>query len=129
MNVRRRRPRLEPLEGRDIPGILTFTYAAATHTLTVVGTAADNQLGIDRSGNGELVLTSSTDGFRGPDTPVLSSPVLFPSPVDNLTVRLLGGGDAVVIGANSPVEFFGNLVVAGGDGDNTLTATGLALRG
>ena len=129
MTPRRCRPQLEPLEGRDTPGLLTFTYAAATRSLTVVGTAADNQLGIDRSGGGEIVLTSSTDAFRGPDTPVLSSPVLFPSPVDNLTIKLLGGNDAVVIGANFPTEFFGSLVVAGGDGNNTLTVTGLSIRG
>lgn len=128
MTSRRRRPRLEPLEGRDTPGILTFTYAAATRSLTVVGTSSDNQLSINDSGSGELVLSSSTDAFRGSDGPVLASPMLFPSRVDNLTVRLLGGDDAVVIGTN-PIRLAGGLVVAGGDGDNTLTVTSLSVDG
>ena len=47
MTRRRVHPRLELLEGRDIPGILTFTYAATTHSLTVVGDSANHQLSID----------------------------------------------------------------------------------
>ncbi|MBO0697932.1 MAG: hypothetical protein J2P46_06040 [Zavarzinella sp.] len=128
MTPRRRRPRLEPLEGRDTPGILTFTYVAATRSLTVVGTSSNNQLSINDSGSGQLVLSSATDAFRGSDGLVLNSPMLFPSRVDNLTVRLLGGDDAVVIGTN-PIRLAGGLVVAGGDGNNTLTVTSLSVDG
>jgi hypothetical protein len=124
------RPRLEPLEGRDIPGILTFTYAAATQTLTVVGDSADHQLSIDGpSGFGALTLSSTTDAFRGSDGQVLASPVLFPSPVDNLTVKFLGGSDTVAIGAGVPFRLAGRLVIAGGDGDNTLTVNSLEIIG
>jgi hypothetical protein len=107
---------------------MTFTYAAATHSLTVVGTSSNNQLSINDSGTGGLALSSSTDSFRGPDGIALNSPVLFPSRVDNLTVKLLGGNDDLVIGTN-PVRLDGNLVVAGGDGNNTLTVTSLEVTG
>jgi hypothetical protein len=130
MTRRRVHPRLELLEGRDIPGILTFTYAATTHSLTVVGDSANHQLSIDGpSGGGALVLSSTTDAFRGSDGMVQVSPMLFPSLVDNLTVKFLGGDDAVTIGANTPFRLAGSLTISGGDGNNRLTVNSLEING
>ena len=128
MTPGRLRPRLELLEGRDTPGMLTFTYAAASRSLTVVGTSSHDQLSIDLAGSGGLALSSSTGAFQDSGGQVLNSPMLFTLPVDNLTVRLHGGDDDLVIGPN-PVRLSGSLVVAGGGGNNTLTVGGLSVDG
>jgi hypothetical protein len=130
MTPRRCRLELEPLEGRDTPGMLTLTYAAATHSLTVVGNSAANQLSIDgTNGSGGLIISATGDSIRAPNGQVMASPFLFPSTVDNLKVQLLGGDDALVIGASFPVDLAGALVVGGGAGDNTLTVPNLSIDG
>ena len=78
---RRCRLQLEPLEGRDTPGILTLTYAAATHSLTVVGNSADHQLNIDgANGSAGLTIRSTGDSILASDGQVLASPVSVTPP-------------------------------------------------
>lgn len=70
MNPRRRcRPRLERLEGRDVPGNLTVTYAAASRTLTVVGDAGNNDLTVHQDSGGFFILSSTTDSINNNNGP------------------------------------------------------------
>lgn len=121
-----RRPpplRLEPLEGRDTPGVLTTTYAAGSRTLTVVGDSNSNNLTVNAVPGPTftkwLALSSPTDTFAGE--------TLIPN-VENVTVRVLGGDDSVTFDtANGPIRLLGNLAVNGGDGANNLWSTDLTV--
>ena len=61
------RPRLEPLDPRDVPADLTVTFAAASHTLTIVGTDSANNLSVTGDPNDQthFQLDSGTDTFNG----------------------------------------------------------------
>jgi large repetitive protein len=117
---------VQPLESRLAPANLTATFSALTHTLTVVG-------------GGDADTVSVRAGADSPDHLIIDAggggtvnglPVGFSATgVRNLTVRLGGGSDAVAFDPAHPVRLPGSLVVAGGDGDNTLTAAGLTLGG
>lgn len=124
MNLRTRRPRLEPLEGRDAPATLTVTYSPATHTLTVVGTDGDNQLTIqgDSGDPTHFVLSSTTDTFVGGGTTFVS-----PSGVQNIFVRMLAGNDPVTLSNSPPIRLAGALTIDGGDGSNDVFATDLTV--
>lgn len=117
--IRHRRPRLEILESRDTPGNLTVTYAVATHTLTVVGHQLNNQLSVDGvdGNNTQFRLESTTDTFNGSPGPLIT-----PTGVKNLSIKLLGGDDTIVMGSAATVTVLGNLTVAGADGKNKLNA-------
>jgi hypothetical protein len=130
MTPGRFRPRLEMLEGRDTPGMLTLTYAAATRTLTVAGNSAANQVSIDgANGSGGLVISATGDSILAPNGVVVASPYLFSSRVDNLTVNLRGGDDALTLGAAFPIELAGSVVVGGGSGNNTLSTLAVSIDG
>lgn len=123
---RHRRPRLEVLESRDIPGNLTVTYAAATHTLTVVGHELNNQLSVDGVAgvDQQFRLASTTDTFNGSPGPLTT-----PTGVRNLTIKMLGGDDSIDIGTSTRVGLYGNVKVAGADGVNSLVAKDLYVGG
>jgi hypothetical protein len=121
------RPRLERLEGRDVPGNLTVTYAAASRTLTVGGDAGNNDLAVHQQPDSSFILSSATDSINNNNGPYFP-----PGTVRNITVRMLGGDDHVTLdsqdqGLDGPFLLAGNLSVNGGDGANTLTATALSM--
>jgi hypothetical protein len=119
----RSRPRLDILEGRDAPAVLTVTFSAATRTLTVLGTDTANQLTI--AGDGfdptAFTLTSTTDEFADGAT------VLRRSGVHHITLRLLGGDDDVTLTPGPPIRLVGGLTVNGGDGANRLVGRDLTV--
>jgi hypothetical protein len=119
MPARRPRPRLETLEGRDVPGHLTVTFAAASHTLTVVGDAADNNVTVERDAVNptRFILSSSVDTFNGPTAHTFAQ-----IGVRSIAIRLLDGDDAVGFPGGVPVHLAGSLSVDGGDGANSLAA-------
>src|SRR4051794_36142688 len=100
MISRRCRPRLERLEGRDVPGNLTVTYAAASRTLTVVGDAGNNDLAFHMQADNSLILSSATDSINNNNGPY------FPTgTVRNITVRMLGGDDHVTLDSQGQGPF------------------------
>jgi hypothetical protein len=124
VTLRTRRPRLELLEGRDAPATLTVGYSPVTHTLTVVGTDADNQLTItgDAADATHFTLSSTTDTFAGGGTTFAS-----PSGVQSIAVRMLGGDDTVFLSNSPPIRLAGGLSIDGGDGANSATAFDLTV--
>jgi len=121
---------VEALEGRAVPANLTVTYAAATHTLTVAGDNAANDLTVqgDISDPTHFVLTSAGTINNGPGT------FATPSGVENMAIRLLAGDDRLTFAINPAVHLRGGLTIDGGDGSNTIYANyltvgkGLAIR-
>jgi hypothetical protein len=119
--------RLERMEGREVPANLTVTFAPATHTLTVVGDEAANDVVItgdlfDPTG---MTVSSPTDVINGS---AVSVTVLYG--VYNLDVRLGGGDDRLTLGGTPaspdlPVILAGRLSINGGDGANTVIGTRL----
>jgi large repetitive protein len=121
MSPRRCRPRLEALEGRDTPGNLTVTFAAASHTLTIVGDSLNNDLAVHTIPDAPttFILSSATDSINN-----VPPPLITPSGVQNITIRMLAGDDQVtVVGA---FLLAGSLSINGGDGANAVTATNLS---
>jgi large repetitive protein len=126
---RRTRPtalRLELLEGRDTPGNLTVTYAALTHTLTVVGDDGPNFLRINSLPGDptRFTLESFLDTINGQP-----GPFEIPAGVRNIAARLLAGDDYVEVGLLAPVRLLGGLTIAGGDGSNSVNGPSLAVGG
>ena len=124
MTLRTRRPGLELLEGRDAPAVLTASYSPATHTLTVVGTDANNQLTIqgDAAESTRFILSSTTDTFVGGGTTFVSR-----SGVRNISIRMLAGDDTVILSNSPGIRVAGGLSIDGGDGANSVTATNLVV--
>lgn len=122
MTPHRCRPRLELLEGRETPGNLTVTFAAATGTLTVVGDAANNDLAVNVIADAltSYILSSTSDSFNN-----VAGPFGTPNGVRNISIRMLGGDDRVSFHSPGPLLLDGNLTINGGDGANTVTATDL----
>jgi hypothetical protein len=104
---------LEPLEGRDTPGNLTVTYAALTHTLTVVGDAGSNSVRVQGSlGDPTHFFLTSSGGTINGQVGSYSSP----SGVQNLVFRMLAGSDGVSFDSLFPVRVQGSVTFDGGDG-------------
>lgn len=125
MNPRRRfaRPRLQSLEGRDVPTNLTVAFSPLTHTLTVVGDADANDVTVraDPADPTHFALTS-TGTINGQAGPYSSS-----SGVRNLAFKMLAGDDTVTFDTAVPIHVTGSLSVDGGDGANTVSATDLTV--
>lgn len=115
------RLQLEGFEGRAVPANLTVTYAAASHTLTVIGDNNANDLTIqgDRNDSTHFTLTSAGTINNGPQT------FVTPSGVQNMTIRLLDGDDKLTFGNLYPTHLNGGLKIDGGDGANTISGIGM----
>jgi hypothetical protein len=127
MTSRRRsvRPRLEPLEGRLVPaGNLTATFNPMTHTLTVVGDAADNAVTVhgDMNDATHFTLVSATDTING-------AAMTYDSPtgVKNLVFKMGDGSDSVTLDNGDVIRAQGNVTIDGGDGTNTVVANFLTV--
>ncbi len=122
---RSRRLHLEPLGRRDVPANLTVTYAAASHTLTIVGDDAVNDVTIqgDAADKTHFFLTSTTGDINN-----VPGPFATKSGVQNINIRMLAGNDTVTFGNTVPIELAGSLSVNGGDGANTLSTTDLTVK-
>jgi hypothetical protein len=116
------RPRLESLESRDTPSNFTVGFSGLTHTLTVTGDSAGNNLQVDGvAGDAtKFLLSSTSDTFNNSPGPFTS-----PSGVQNITIQLLGGDDAVNFNNTVPIDLKGSLSINGGDGANSVSATDL----
>jgi hypothetical protein len=119
------RPCLECLERRDTPSNFTVTFANASHTLTILGDSANNNLTIEGTATSitKFTLSSATDTFNGQ-----ASPYVSPIGVKNITVSMLGGDDSVILDNTVPITVDGNLSINGGDGANSVTATDLTVE-
>jgi large repetitive protein len=119
--------RLEPLEGREVPANLTVTFSPVTHTLTVVGDAAANNVDIDGglTDPTQVTVSSPTDTINGS-----GAAFAVRAEVYNVDVRLGAGNDRVRLGGipalpTLPLQLVGHLTINGGDGDNTVIGVGL----
>jgi large repetitive protein len=119
--------RLEALEGREVPANLTVTFSPLTHTLTVVGDTAANN--VDISGGlidpTQVTVSSPTDTING-----MAADFSVRAGVYNVDVRLGAGNDGVTLGGipalpTLPLQLVGRLTINGGDGANTVLGTGL----
>jgi large repetitive protein len=113
------RPRLEPLEGREVPaGNVTATLVGGRLTLT-----GDDQ------GNGLTLLVTHTDVTVTPDatTSVNGQPagtaVPLPGAATSLAANLAGGDDSLSIDQNNNFALAGAATVNLGDGGNILNLT------
>ena len=113
----RRRPCLEPLEGRDNPSNFTVSFSALTHTLTLTGDSLNNNLTVQAVGGDatKFTLSSATDTFNH-----VAGPLTTPGGVLNLTL-VLGDGDDAVTFSNTPlaIDLKGSLSIMGGMGPTT----------
>src|SRR5262249_7932847 len=113
------KPRLEMLEGREVPtGNVTASLSGTTLLLTGVNNANipannDQEVIITGSGPGSVVV----QGQNGTSVNLGGGPVVYDN-VTNITINMNNGNDSVTIQA---VEITGNLTYAGGAGSDTLT--------
>jgi hypothetical protein len=117
---------IELLEGRDVPTNLTATFDPASHTLSIKGDGASNQLQILAvvGDTTRFVLRSPTDTInnRGGDYQSATG-------VQIITIKMLDGDDSITVNnANGPVSVTKNLTINGGAGANAVTATDLNVR-
>jgi len=111
------RPQLETLEGREVPaGNLTVTFAAATHTLTVIGDDSNNDVGFLAAGNDPTRFILASSGT------INNSEISYISPtgVRNIIIKMFDGDDYVSFHDVVPMAVQGNLTIDGGDGGNYL---------
>src|SRR5262245_2514978 len=113
------KPRLELLEGREVPtGNVTASLSSGTLVLTGVNNASipannDQEVIITGSGPGSVVV----QGLNGSSVNLGGGPVVYDS-VTNITINMNNGNDGVTIEA---VEILGNLNYNGGAGNDTIT--------
>jgi hypothetical protein len=114
---------VEPLEGRAVPANLTITYAASSHTLTIVGDNDANVLDIQGDVNDPTRFTVTSTGTinNGPGT------FATPNGVQNMTIRLSDGNDILMFVEAPTIQ--GRLTIDGGDGDNSVSTIGSTLTG
>ena len=108
---RRFRPNLETLEGRETPANLSVSFSSLTHTLTIVGDSLNNNLTVIGVGGDstKFSLSSATDTFND-----LPGPLVSPSGVKNIAIRVLDGDDNVTFTNAVPINLQGNLSIQGG---------------
>jgi|SRR5262245_11806200 len=127
MRVRRPhfRPTLEVLESRETPANFTVSFSALAHTLTITGDSLNNNLKITGVGGDatKFSLSSATDTFNS-----LPGPLVTPSGVKNISIKLLDGDDAVTFANTVPVKLQGNLSIQGGPGANNVTSMDLTVQ-
>jgi len=123
--TRSRAPRmaLQTLEGRLAPANLTVAFSPLTHVLTVTGDNEANDLTVQGDGSDPTHFTlTSTGTING-----VAGPFSTPSGVRSMAIRLLANNDQVGFGNVPGVHLTGFLSIDGGDGANTVLASGLAV--
>jgi hypothetical protein len=109
---------VERLEDRDTPGILTVGVDSTTQTLNIVGDNENNDLTI-RAVFGvptSFTLSSKNDQIKG--GPLVSG-------VKNIPISMRDGDDSVTFDKAVFIDLMGNLSVNGGNGANTIDASGM----
>ena len=135
MPARSRRPlSVEVLEGRAVPaGNLKATFAPRTGTLTVVGTAGDDALGVfGHPGDPtRLDLVAPTESINGG---AVGGTYTTPAGVRTVVITTLAGDDSVLFsspgaGGNGPIRLPGSLTVTGTTGAKSVRASDLTVGG
>jgi hypothetical protein len=125
---------VEVLEGRAVPaGNLKATFAPRTGTLTVVGTAGDDALGVfGHPGDPtRLDLVAPTESINGG---AVGGTYTTPAGVRTVVITTLAGDDSVLFsspgaGGNGPIRLPGSLTVTGTTGAKSVRASDLTVGG
>ena len=116
------RPRIECLESRIAPSNLLV--AVAGHTLNITGDSAGNQAIIQGDVDPTIFHV-----FSGVDTINQGNNVFDTPPgVTSISIKMLGGVDAVIFNTAVHFDLAGSLTINGGDGANSVTTTDLKVE-
>lgn len=116
------RPRLEVLEGREVPANLTVTFSGGT--LTVIGDDNPNDVTFRGDVGDKTHFTLTSAGTINN----LPSPFSTPGGVKNIVVKMLAGNDTVTFDNSVPIDVLGNLKIDGGNGANSVLTTDLKVE-